>query len=578
MKKVLNTLLFAFLIFFVSCNKDELVTDSASAPVIIIDNDEGVFEIKKGRELIISPDYRYIENAVFSWTLNGKYISSAPEFIYTFTEEGIYYVQLRIDNNYGYAEEEFRVDVKELTPPVITYNIPTQGLKVMKNTDFIIEPDFMYDDLEGFNVVWKRNGNIVSNGKTYTFNESEIGIYNINIEASNVDGKTNYDLEINVVNDMPYVATFPVPCYCSQSTDRYTYVNRSVYLRPHIEYFDNPVYKWFVNGKEVVGMTERTYPFTPSSSGEYIVTLKVFEGTEEKVSTDVRVICVDETEDAKLRPQSDASSMLWNKVYDFTPAPGQFVNETNVNTGYTGKEQTMEQAIEYATSRLKEKRYVSLGTFGGYIVVGFDHSVVNNGGSNYDFAIQGNAFSSSNEPGIVWVMQDINGNGLPDDEWYELKGSETGLPYTVQDYEVTYFRPAPNAKETRWTDSFGNSGKMDHNIYHTQPYYYPNWIQQNSYTLCGTCLRSRNVQSGGYWSNDSYDWGYVDNAGNDCLSGDGLTGSGQRNGFKISNAIYPDGKPVNLKYIDFIKVQVGVLAVSGALGEISTEVYSFEDL
>ena len=42
------------------------------------------------------------------------------------------------------------------------------------------------------------------------------------------------------------------------------------------------------------------------------------------------------------------------------------------------------------------------------------------------FAIQGNAFDSSNEPGIVWVMQDVNGNGLPDDEWYELRGSETG--------------------------------------------------------------------------------------------------------------------------------------------------------
>ena len=40
-------------------------------------------------------------------------------------------------------------------------------------------------------------------------------------------------------------------------------------------------------------------------------------------------------------------------------------------------------------------------------------------------------------------MQDVNGDGLPNDEWYELKGSEYGKPETIQDYAVTYFRPGP---------------------------------------------------------------------------------------------------------------------------------------
>lgn len=66
--------------------------------------------------------------------------------------------------------------------------------------------------------------------------------------------------------------------------------------------------------------------------------------------------------------------------------------------------------------------------------------------------------------------------------------------------------------------------------------------------------------------------------GSDRLKGnDSEDGSGQRNGFKISNAIYPDGSPVDLKYVDFIKVQVGVNAKSGWLGEISTEVFGFQD-
>lgn len=83
--------------------------------------------------------------------------------------------------------------------------------------------------------------------------------------------------------------------------------------------------------------------------------------------------------------------------------------------------------------------YVSLGGFGGYIVVGFDHSIDASGG--YDLAIVGNSFEGSSEPGIVWVMQDENGDGLPNDTWYELKGSETGKAETLQDYAVTYYRP-----------------------------------------------------------------------------------------------------------------------------------------
>ena len=110
---------------------------------------------------------------------------------------------------------------------------------------------------------------------------------------------------------------------------------------------------------------------------------------------------------------SAGNSIYSNKVYEFVPAPGQFVNETNT-AGFNG-ESTHEAACAYAQKRLDNEQYVSLGGWGGYIVVGFDHSIENKGG--YDFSIKGNAFDSSNEPGIVWVMQDVNGDGLPNDEW-----------------------------------------------------------------------------------------------------------------------------------------------------------------
>lgn len=40
---------------------------------------------------------------------------------------------------------------------------------------------------------------------------------------------------------------------------------------------------------------------------------------------------------------------------------------------------TQKEACDYAARRLENHAYVSLGGFGGYIIVGFDHSVLNSG-------------------------------------------------------------------------------------------------------------------------------------------------------------------------------------------------------
>lgn len=232
-----------------------------------------------------------------------------------------------------------------------------------------------------------------------------------------------------------------------------------------------------------------------------------------------------------------------------------------------------------------ENTWVSLGGWGGYIVVGFDHSIDNSSSGykgGYNFSITGNAFKGSSEPGIVYVMQDTNGNTLPDDEWYELKGSEYGKEETVQDYAVTYYRPTYSGADVQWKDNQGVKGKIDYlKQYHDQPSYYPAWIGTDSYTLYGPCLKSRTYDqsgNGSYWVNGEYDWGYADNFGNDRLSEDDNAAAGaMKVYFKISNAVDKNGQPANLKYIDFIRVQTGVNAKAGWLGENSTEVFGFTD-
>jgi hypothetical protein len=241
----------------------------------------------------------------------------------------------------------------------------------------------------------------------------------------------------------------------------------------------------------------------------------------------------------------------------------------------------MEAAIAYAEARMEAENGVSLGGFGGYIVVGFDHSIANSG--DYDIAILGNSFAGSSEPGVVWVMQDENGNGLPDDTWYELAGSETGKATTIQNYEVTYYRPLGAMMPVQWTDNLGNYGEVDYLAqFHRQDYYYPLWIEEDSYTLTGTCLEPRNYDASGngsYWVNDKYDWGYVDNYSpiDRLTDEENAEGGINVNHFKISNAIDCDGEPIELDYVDFVKVQCAVNAKSGWLGELSTEVCGLYD-
>ena len=280
------------------------------------------------------------------------------------------------------------------------------------------------------------------------------------------------------------------------------------------------------------------------------------------------------------RAKTETSVAEQTVVFEFTPAPGQFINETKTG-GFDGTQTTPETAIEYATQRMKNETFVSLGGFGGYIVVGFDHSIDNTG--SYDFGVKGNSFNGSSEPGIVWVMQDENGNGLPDDTWFELAGSEAGKEETIQNYAVTYYRPSEPKQPVKWTDSQGNSGEIDYLWqYHKQDYYYPAWITADSYTLTGTRLKERNYDQSGkgtYWVQEEYDWGYADNFSpiDRLTEDDNYNASINANYFKISNAIDEKGNPVDLKYIDFIKVQTGCNTKSGWLGENSTEVFGFFD-
>lgn len=285
-----------------------------------------------------------------------------------------------------------------------------------------------------------------------------------------------------------------------------------------------------------------------------------------------------------------AASPYISKVYEFQPAPGQFVNTLPEWTPGMGVEDIRVEA-ERSLAGSARPGMVCLGAFGGYVVFGFDHPLVNLSGE-YDLKIYGNAIISdkgrrggSCEPGTVWVSVDENSNGIPDDRWYQLAGSEYSNPSTIHNFSIVYHRPSPDhqavpsstdrsIRDTEYilweSDSPARpSGYIQANTFHRQNYW-PEWIDSDKLEFAGTLLPDNAIDTNGKgtsWTLLAFGEGYVDNLPD-----------AEDSGLKLDWAVDEEGRHVDLQAVDFIKVQSAMLQNCGWLGETSTEVCGAEDL
>lgn len=289
-----------------------------------------------------------------------------------------------------------------------------------------------------------------------------------------------------------------------------------------------------------------------------------------------------------------AGSGYLSKVFEYRPAPGQFVNKLPAYVEGDTPE-TMAAKAQAAIAGTN-RGLVSLGGYGGYIVAGFDRPVVNVPDTT-DFRVLGNAFWSaanpngtasrrggSSEPGIVLVSVDVNKNGLPDDEWYELAGSEYRSVSTIRDYRISYYKPDENKVPTpdaqrayltdttyvQWTTNGYGSGYVYRNSFHKQSYW-PLWLSDEELEFAGSRLADNYVDesgNGSYFVQYAYGWGYADNAPN----------AERMSELDIDQAVDAAGNRVHLSSIDFIKIYTAVNQYCGWLGETSTEIMGAENL
>ncbi|NLR79718.1 cell surface protein [Chitinophaga eiseniae] len=342
-----------------------------------------------------------------------------------------------------------------------------------------------------------------------------------------------------------------------------------VKITPQVDKADNASYLWTM-GKDTLAVTkDLMYAF--DTTGNISLKFSVKTATDSSQKNIVVQLA------APAAPYTNAVT----KVFEYFPAPGQFINTLpEWKAGQTDKDMA-----DAALAKLNKENMISLGGFGGYVIMGFDHTIVNKPGKS-SFLVLGNAFANNAEPGVIMVAADANGNGLPDDPWYEIAGSEYNNPKTIKNYQITYYKPDENktpvtdpndpyssdVQYIRWEDNQGKSGYLVKNPYHTQSYY-PQW-KGNSIVFTGTRLpddQIRNTSSNPaspYWVLPAFPYGYVDNQANTDVNAQ----------IKLDWAVDNTGKPVKLSGIDFIRVHSGIRKEAGWLGEVSTEVAGVRDL
>lgn len=273
-------------------------------------------------------------------------------------------------------------------------------------------------------------------------------------------------------------------------------------------------------------------------------------------------------------PEEELTTLVRVEVLDYSPAPGQFVNE--VPEYEEGDSQ--ETMNKKATECLNDGDMISLGAWGGSVTLKLEKPIENKANAK-DFRIKGNAVYATSstdglrygsaEPGIVMVMSDTNGNGKADDAWCELKGDQTFNGSA--EYEVTYYSPTADATDEKyisWRSTTGDEGYINRNSsYHTQNFF-PMWIGNASEMK----FTGRRLPDNGHYNSETGKYDLMSYSG----YADSHPNTASESGLDIDDAIDEKGKKVTIKSIDFIRIYTGVLQANGPLGECSTEVAGVE--
>lgn len=291
-------------------------------------------------------------------------------------------------------------------------------------------------------------------------------------------------------------------------------------------------------------------------------------------------------------------------VLDFTMAPGQYAQVSE----FTDPTRALGAPIGGGTATPSNEKLVSLGGFGGSIVLGFDHTVLDDPRNPrcLDAIVFGNAYWVGANPNRRWaecatieISRDVNANGIADDPWYLIPGSHLVVPVerTIQSWDddlddPTYppLPPSPGFPYPDWIPD-GYSGIWTTAAFRLPPEVFDVTVLENPL---------------GWEAEEEGIWGYADHSPT-LILGDldadnvvddpaidpedfytipddpfavGITpGSGGGDAFDIAWAVDPaTGEAANLEGFDFVRISTAANHVVSLFGELSAEIGAVADV
>ena len=230
--------------------------------------------------------------------------------------------------------------------PVIQWDNPDGSYSLKVGTSLVLSPIVLYDTDAQYQ--WLMDGQTVGTYKTYEFRAVEPGTFGLTFRVIRENVSVERPVTLHVFDKTPPVIFLAVPA------DGFTVATGdTLLLNPAIEQEENTRLLWEIDGQEAG--RERTCIFYKETAGTYIVSLLAEneDGSDELLFA-VHVINsedippeedpdTDPPSDKYFRPADPQSAADWSEIFDYTPAPGQFINDKDM-AGFSG-ENTPEKAI-----------------------------------------------------------------------------------------------------------------------------------------------------------------------------------------------------------------------------------------
>ncbi|NIG55715.1 PKD-like domain-containing protein [Chitinophaga sp. Cy-1792] len=284
---------------------------------------------------------------------------------------------------------------------------------------FVLAPNIT--NVKGNDYAWLVNGKQMASGQVnYTFEATASGNFDITFKANNKGGTDQQTFKIFVEK----VISLSIDKQLAVPMGKVLDISPTVTGPDRSDY----TYEWSINDS-VIGK-QRNLSFISATAGSFELKLRATAGKQ--TATTTRTIAV-----AAAQYNQNAYTVL-----EYAPSPAKNFNWSIIGTASNWKfgdeYQLGYNAFLAKASDMRKANTAPglvLGSWGGYAIFQFDHTVANAHGIP-DLEVTA-TYSKLDLP-AVYVAYDRNKNGKPDeDEWYEIKNADFGLE-DMPDYQMTF--------------------------------------------------------------------------------------------------------------------------------------------